>query len=114
MSEKVIIGLIEEVIIRGNGQERIVRARIDTGAAYSSVDTHLAAELQLGPIAEVKTIKSANGNRVRAAIRTEVEIKGKKYAATLTLADRSHMKYDILIGRDVLMQGFLIDPKKEV
>ncbi|MFT4249949.1 MAG: RimK/LysX family protein [Candidatus Woesearchaeota archaeon] len=112
MTEKIIIGLVEKVTVHGEEDEKSVKARIDTGAAYSSIDTHLAAELRLGPIQEVKVIKSANGRRARPAIRTTITLADKKCEGVFTLADRGHMKFDVLIGRDVLEQGFLIDPNK--
>ena len=112
MDDKIIIGLVEDVIVHGDGETRTVEARIDTGAAYSSIDTHLAAELRLGPIEEVKIIKSANGKRVRPAITTTITLSGEDCTGVFTLADRSHMKFDVLIGRDILKNGFLIDPNK--
>jgi hypothetical protein len=112
MNEKIIIGLVEDVIVHGDDDKKTVEARIDTGAAYSSIDTHLAAELKLGPIEEVKIIKSANGRRVRPAITTTISLADKDCKGVFTLADRSHMKFDVLIGRDILKNGFLIDPNK--
>ena len=113
MTEDVIIGIVETVTVHGNGEDREVLARIDTGASVSSIDTHLAAELRMGPIEEVKTIKSANGKRVRPALTVRVTLAGKECEGVFTLADRNHMKYDVLIGRDILEQGFLIDPCKK-
>lgn len=113
MTQDIIIGLAEQVIVHGNGENRKVLARIDTGAGVSSIDTHLAAELRMGPIEEVKTIRSANGKRVRPALTVKVSLAGKECEGLFTLADRGHMKYEVLIGRDILEQGFLIDPRKE-
>lgn len=112
MSENITIGLVEKVTVHGENDSRTVKARIDTGATYSSIDTHLAAELRLGPIEEVKIIKSANGKRVRPAIETTLTLADKDCKGVFTLADRSHMKFEVLIGRDVLKQGFIIDPNK--
>ena len=112
MTENIIIGLVEKVTVHGEENTKSVKARIDTGAAYSSIDTHLAAELRLGPIEEVKIIKSANGRKTRPAIQTTITLAGKDCKGIFTLADRGHMKFDVLIGRDILEQGFLIDPNK--
>lgn len=112
MDDKIIIGLVEDVVVHGKEDTKTVQARIDTGATYSSIDTHLAAELKLGPIEEVKVIKSANGRRVRPAITTSITLAGNTSKGVFTLADRSHMKFDVLIGRDILQNGFLIDPNK--
>lgn len=113
MTENIIIGLAEKVVVHGTDEDREVLARIDTGASVSSIDTHLAAEMRMGPIEEVKTIRSANGKRVRPALSVSVSLAGRDCSGVFTLADRSHMKYEVLIGRDILKQGFLIDPCKE-
>ena len=113
MADETIIGITEHVTVHGNEEDKTVLARIDTGASVSSIDTHLAAQLRMGPIEEVKTIKSANGKRVRPALTVKVTLADKQLEGVFTLADRSHMKYDVLIGRDILKQGFLIDPNKE-
>ena len=33
--------------------------------------------------------------------------------AECTVADRSHMKYKMLIGQNVLKKGFIIDPEEK-
>lgn len=113
-SGKTVIGLIERVTIIGpSGKKKMVLARIDTGATKSSIDIRVAADLELGPILRSTTVKSASGTGVRPVVQASIEIKGKKVSAGFTLADRSHMKYPILIGQDILLQDFLIDPVKE-
>ena len=42
----------------------------------------------------------------------EIEIKGKKFNVEFTVAKREHMNYSMLIGKDVLKKGFIIDPSK--
>ena len=37
----------------------------------------------------------------------------KEFKTDFTLADRSDMKYPVLIGQNILSKGFLIDPMKE-
>ena len=59
-----------------------------------------------------KIVKSAHGNRLRPIIEGEVEIAGKTVKAEFTLADRTHMKYRMLIGINVLKANFLVDPSK--
>ena len=31
-----------------------------------------------------------------------------------TIADRTHMKYKILVGQNILKEGFLVDPMKKI
>ena len=104
----VILGTVEPVKISG----KEFMARIDTGAARSAICESLVEELDLGPPIKRVEVRSANGHSVRNVIKTPVELAGKKMAATFNVSDRAHMTFDVLIGRNVLKRGFLIDPKK--
>ncbi|NOZ80894.1 MAG: hypothetical protein GXP63_04435 [DPANN group archaeon] len=114
-TEKTLIGVVEDVVINGDKErQRTLYARIDTGASKSSMDSKLAAELHIGPIKRTKMVKSASGNRLRPIVDAVVILAGKKIRSEFTLADRSHMRFPILIGRDILSHhGFLIDPDRE-
>ena len=112
LNGKVVIGLAEKVNIYCDGGRKNVIAKIDTGATKSSIDTNLAAELRLGPVIKSKLVKSAHGSKLRPIIEAEIELAGKKIKSEFTLADRAHMKYRILIGQNILKDGFLIDPTK--
>ncbi len=109
---KVVIGLAERVNIQHQNSKKNAIAKIDTGATKSSIDTNLAAELKLGPVIKSKLIKSAHGSKLRPIIEATIELAGKKIRSEFTLADRAHMKYRILIGQNILKDGFLIDPSK--
>ena len=113
MKDKIILGLTEDVVVISNIGKQTVHARIDTGAVSSSIDANLAAELKLGPIEKTKKVKSANGMKLRPVIRGRVQLGGRIFDNLFTLADRSHMTYRVLIGQDILRQGFLIDPNKD-
>ena len=106
--EKIILGLIEKVKI--NGKEII--AKIDTGADRNSIDTKLAAELNLGPITQTTKITSSHGDSIRPVVQAELEIKNKKIQTQFNLTNRTHMKCPVLIGKEVLKKGFIIDPSK--
>ena len=111
---RTVVGLNERITVHGPKGRRDVTARIDTGATKSSIDVKLAADLQLGPILKSKMIKSASGNTLRPVIRTNIDISNKKITSEFTLADRSHMKYSVLIGQNILKENkFLVDPTKE-
>ncbi len=109
---RLVIGLAEKVDISYEGGRKKVIAKIDTGATKSSIDTSLAAELRLGPVIKSKLVKSAHGSKLRPIIEATIELVGRKIKSEFTLADRAHMKYRILIGQNILKDGFLIDPKK--
>ena len=112
LNGKVVIGLAEKVSIMYSSGKKSVVAKIDTGATKSSIDTNLAAELRLGPVIKSKIIKSAHGSKLRPIIQAERELAAKKIKSEFTLADRAHMKYRILVGQNILKDGFLIDPTK--
>ncbi|MFH1398528.1 MAG: RimK/LysX family protein [Candidatus Woesearchaeota archaeon] len=109
MARKIVLGAVEEIKIIGTDGERFVKARIDTGAKLCSIDMLLVSELRLGPITEAKKIRSANGRSLRLIINVEFVLKGKRCIAKFTVADRSHMSYPMIIGRNVLEDGFVID-----
>lgn len=112
--ERRIIGLIEDIDIFGpNGNNRKIQARIDTGATRSSIDKELAKQLDLGPVTRTKFVKQALGGTVRPIMVVEFKLAGKRLKKEFTIADRSHMKYRVLIGQNALNQGFLIDPHKK-
>jgi hypothetical protein len=111
---KTVLGLVEKVTLIGSKKEKkTVLARIDTGATKSSIDVNLAANLNLGPIIRSKMVKSAQGSKLRPVIEASLTLAGKKIKAEFSLADRTHMKYMVLIGQNILKHGFLIDPVKQ-
>jgi len=108
-----IIGLTEKADLFGpDGEHHKLVARVDTGATIGSIDFKLAAELKLGPIMKTKLVKSANGKARRPVVEAVIEFAEKKQKSLFTLADRSHMKYRVLLGQNQL-KGFLIDPTKK-
>lgn len=105
-----------------------IESRIDTGATNSSlhcsdieeIDNNFVRFKALGkytftkPISKIKDVKSSNGiSHKRFFIKTEILILGKIYVSELSLNDRSNMKYAFLLGRDILIQNFLVDVNKE-
>ena len=112
--DRIIIGLVEKVTIYGKRDlKKKVKAKIDTGATKSSIDAKLAAALQLGPILATKLVKSAHGNTLRPVVSAKVKIRDIEVTSELTIADRAHMKYPLLIGQNMLKHHFLIDPSKK-
>jgi hypothetical protein len=110
-----------------------IKAKIDTGA-YSGafhctkikeVNTPKGKELHFSPFdnpnCDIKTmeytsrhVKSSMGTKQeRYFITTQVKIAGKNYQTVLSLADRTTMKWPVIIGRKFLSQNnFLVDVNK--
>ena len=116
--DREIIGLIEMIVIKGQLGEKEVKAKIDTGADRTSVDLQLAAEIGLGPIIRTVKVRSSLGreSKTRLITHAEIVIHGDHFKKiAVSLEDRSMMRYDVLLGKDILQQcKFLIDPTKEL
>jgi hypothetical protein len=115
MSEhRIVLGLTEKVVVKGtNGRWRRIVARVDTGATKSSIDQKLAEELKLGPVIKNKVFRSAHGRQTRPIVHVNVKFCGKKLTKYFSVVDRTHMRYKLLIGQNILKAGFLIDPSKK-
>lgn len=110
-----------------------IPAKIDTGARTSSLhareierfdrDGHRWVRFLLdighgasepvtveAPRADRRIVISSNGEaQERYIIKTTLELGELRFAAEFSLADRSDMKFPILIGRTALRRRFLVD-----
>jgi hypothetical protein len=124
--EKVHIGLVEDVILLPWKVK--LPARIDTGAALSSLDArdikvennmvsfklpprYKGLQLTL-PLADLKSIRSADARERRPVVEMDLCIGPKHFRALVTLNDRSKVRYPLLIGRNILEGRFVIDCMK--
>ena len=110
--QKRLVGAVEEVSFRVGGKAYPVQARIDTGAKMSCIDTRLAAEMGVGLAVAVKKIVSSHGRSTRPVIKAKVVLQGVELESEFTIIDRSHMKFPVLIGRNILEKGFIVDPSR--
>jgi hypothetical protein len=124
-----ILGAAEEAILLPWGLS--VRARVDTGAAVSSVDARSIrvrnvrgekvvrfvlmgdgdrrAALEL-PLAGYRRVTNSDGGiEKRPMVEMEVCVASHRVRAEFTLNDRSRMEYHILLGRNILAGRFLVD-----
>lgn len=131
--EKVVVGWREWVSLPQAGVDW-VKAKIDTGARSSSihafdVETHLSdgqewvrfcihpwqrseedrAELSL-PVLDRREVRSSNGQvEQRYAVAMDVTLAGRTLTTMMTLSNRDEMGFRMLIGREALERGFLVD-----
>jgi len=126
--DKVVIGRVEWVTV--SSQNIRMRARVDSGAASSSIHAHNITEkdvdgktyVQFETIDEknktyllfkevVKKIKirSASGLESRYVVPMKVILGAKEHKINVNLIDRDHMTYKFLIGRNLLMGKYIID-----
>ena len=101
-----MIKIFEKVVLIGASEKEIV-AKIDTGACGTSIDRDLAMDMGFKKTGEKKAIRSALGRSCRDMINLKFILNGKKIDTKATLADRSRMKYKMIIGRRDL-KGFKI------
>ena len=103
-AENVVIGYIEEVVVSGTRGNKSVLAKSDTGATRTSIDAELAAEIGTGPILDIVKIKSGSvkSGRSRPVVDLVVGLGGTQHTVTASVEDRSHMDYQVLLGRDIL------------
>lgn len=112
-----ILGIIELVTVKGKNGMKTVKAKLDTGTDRTCVDYDLAAEVGLGPLVDTIKIRSASHKdpETHVLVEAEIIINQQNFSIPVSLEDRSRMKYDVLIGRDLLeMSVFLINPRKSI
>jgi hypothetical protein len=111
-----------------------VKAKIDTGAYTGAfhctniqeAETPNGKILRFSPFDKpdlvktatdfvIKNVTSSNGaNEQRYFIQTKIVLDGIEYSIILSLADRSTMKWPVLVGRKFLrMHDLLVDVKKK-
>jgi hypothetical protein len=121
--EKMTIGEVEEVVLMPWGLR--LPARIDTGAATSSLDArgltvkNNTAEFRLPkkygnlqlrlPVIEWQKIRSADFRERRPVVQITFCLGPKLIRTQVTLNDRSTASYPLIIGRNVLKNKFVVD-----
>ena len=113
MGKKKVVGLIEPVKIIGKNTVKTT-ALFDTGAKLTSIDNKIAAEAQLGPVLRTQKVKApiTKDTKQRPVVRVRIKIDKREFEAEANLNDRSHMKYPVIIGRNVIQGNFIIDISK--
>ena len=63
-------------------------------------------------VSRVDQVKSASGISTRYFFKESLWVKNKEYEIEVNLADRSLLSRKLLIGRNILNQGYLIDTSR--
>ena len=114
ISGRKVIGINEPIkIFSYQGEPLETLAKIDTGAYRSTICTSLAASLGLNKVVGYKKVKSALGEAERPMVEASFSLDRRTVSTEVFLADRSEMKYDVIVGRKDLKR-FLVDPAKNV
>ncbi|WP_131106210.1 ATP-dependent zinc protease family protein [Ornithinimicrobium sufpigmenti] len=135
-TEQTVVGWREWVRLPEVGVDW-VKAKVDTGAKTSSLhafdlrtfdrDGHdwvrfvvhpwqataedeVVVEL---PVHDSRTVRSSSGHaEERYVVLLPVVLGGRTVPAEVTLTGRDEMGFRMLVGREVLVQGYLVDPAR--
>jgi RimK family alpha-L-glutamate ligase len=107
------VGYTERVLVSGGRGMTDAVAKSDTGARRTCIDIGLAAAVGAGPIVDTTTVRSGShgGRSRRPLVEIEVRVGGRWHRTTASIEDRSHMRYPVLLGRDVLA-GYHVDVQR--
>ncbi len=116
-----------------------IKAKLDTGARSSSVhafdietlvpDAHGAERVRFKlrpwqrsdadtvvvecPVHDRRTVRSSSGHaEERIVVLMDITLMGRTVTAEMTLSNRDSMGFRMLIGREALRQGFVVDPRR--
>lgn len=127
MKKSAIIGAFEKVSFPEFGMNEMV-AKIDTGAYTGAIhctkineeETPDGILLHFSPFDHpeivkttdnffIKHVKSSNGEtEQRYFVDTQIVVNGETYPIVISLADRSGMKWPVLIGRRFMLNNNLL------
>lgn len=130
------LGWREWVSLPDLGIDRLA-AKVDTGAKTSALDATAISEIEqdgmsfvrftvdagskglqqqhecTAQVVDQREVRDSGGHvELRYVIRTEVVVDGLRWAVEMTLAERSSMKYPMLLGRQALRGRFVVDPQR--
>ena len=129
-----IVGWREWVTLPGAGVPWI-KAKIDTGARTSSLHAFDVEEFRRDdgadavrfgvrpwqdsdedavvvecPVHDRRTVRSSSGHtEERVVVLMDVKLLGRTMATEISLTNRDEMGFRMLIGREALRQGFMVD-----
>ena len=63
------------------------------------------------PVHDRRTVRSSSGHtEERLVVLMDLELVGRRVSAEMTLSRRDEMGFRMLVGRQALRQGFVVDP----
>ena len=104
-----VLSVIEKITIYGSKKKKTVRAKVDTGAYRTSLDSDLVEELGLDERNKFVRVRSGSGRQKRRTVALRFKMKGKDIDSIATYTPRGHLRFPVIIGRKD-MDGFVVDP----
>ncbi|WP_254537555.1 retroviral-like aspartic protease family protein [Halomarina litorea] len=111
MTPSPIVGLVERTVFTGTHSSASVLVKCDTGARRTSLDSDVARTIGAGEGTKTVRVRSSNGVQTRAVHPFTVELRGRTHDVLASVTDRSAMRYDAILGRDVL-SSYLVDASR--
>jgi len=110
---QTVLGIEEHIVIFDQeGSQHSLLAKVDTGAYRTTIDEGVAKRIGIDkPIIIHKGVRGALGTQTRPVIGLTMILRNKNIKTEVSMVDRSHMKYDMILGRRDL-KGFLVNPGK--
>ena len=127
LRNKTVVGAVEWAVVDLGSKQLIAKARMDTGASTSSLNATNISEFErngqrwvrftLADGTEVSkvliryvNVRQASTNKDRRrVVKLGIKLGTISYVGEFTLADRRHLKYEVLIGRNVLRDLMVVD-----
>ncbi|MEH6576734.1 MAG: RimK/LysX family protein [Amphritea sp.] len=127
LNNKTVVGAVEWALIDFGSYQSISKARMDTGASTSSINARNITEFErngkrwvrftLADDQEVSLlleryadIRQASAEKdKRWVVKLGIKLGTISQVAEFTLKDRSHLNYNILVGRNLLRDLMVVD-----
>lgn len=102
-----VLSPVETVTFTSRKAKVSLEAKVDTGAKRTSIDEGLARALGCRPLNKTVKVRCASRDdpQTRRLVRLPLEVGGEEFRVEASLADRTHLSYPVILGRDVLAQG---------
>ncbi len=95
-------------IVRRRGGKQVVRFTV-MPTQRTSVGAFVATAALVG----MRRVRSSSGHlESRPVISTAIEIGARRWPIELTLTDRDHMGFRMLLGREAMRKRLLVDPTR--
>ena len=124
---ETVIGAVEEVVLSPWGVK--FPARIDTGSELTSLDVrdltikNKVSQFRLPekygnillslPVIRYIKVRSADSRGRRPVVEMEFCVGSRRIRTQANLYNRSQVEYPLILGRNVLNQGFIVDCAEE-
>ncbi|GGP39847.1 hypothetical protein GCM10009347_04490 [Shewanella algicola] len=138
-SQAIVVSQIETMTVANSGL--MFKARIDTGAgntslhavdleviggesvnmkqnigktiAFTTVNEQGDKKRMQAEIVSTSTVRNSQGRETRYMVKLDVGFPDSLHNVYVNLRDRSHMNYKLLIGRNFLKKGYLVDVSRK-